>query len=90
MTSGSVDLLYFIYAPYTQQKFYLMTIGFLVARFLSIFLIGQYFFSKYVRNYKSGLSKSASGGVVDDDQLEEQDEKGKSSSRKELQNREQG
>ena len=82
LTSGSVDLLYFIYAPFMQQKYYMMTGVFLAIRFFSVFAVGQYFYSKFVRNYKPGLSK---GGVVDDDVAEEMDEKGKSTSKRQKQ-----
>jgi len=74
-----LDILYAYKTTYVMQTIFLITCVLLGVRVLTVFAVGQYYYTVFVRNYKPDLSETVERKVVDDDQADF-DERGKSKS----------
>jgi hypothetical protein len=51
LMSLTLDLSYTYLAPFQRKYLFLLACGFLVVRFVVVMVIGQIYYSKFVRNY---------------------------------------
>jgi hypothetical protein len=82
-----LDIAYAYRTPYHLKTVYTITVISFAARFVLSIGLGQYYYHKYVRNYRpSGLGSKQEEKVIemdnDDEEAEMEAEKGKSMSRR--------
>ena len=63
----ALDIVYAYKISYVIKMIYVLTCGFLVVRIVFTLGFGQYYYSKYVRNYRPNLGDFGENKVVDDD-----------------------
>lgn len=74
-----------------MQALFLITCGLLLFRVLTVFAVGQYYYTVFVRNYRPELSETVERKVVADDDQPDFDEMSKSkTSRKQAEVEKQG
>jgi len=56
IANSAFDLLYFVKSPFSSKTLYMVTIVAVVVRMVVNFGVCQYLFSKWVWNYRPGLS----------------------------------
>ena len=76
----ALDIVYAYRVSFTSKLMYIIVCVFLAIRIVFTLGFGQYYYSKYVRNYRANLGGLAEEKVVEE--REEADEKNKSTSRK--------
>lgn len=66
---------------YSVESIFLFTCVLIVLKIIIVVCLGQYFYTKYVRNHRMEMGRS---GLQADDEGEQVDERGKSMKREEL------
>ena len=82
LCNASLDILYAYTTIYVIQSMFFLTCALLLLRLLISTIIGQVYYTKYIRNYKVGLKESGLAGA--DGEEHAVDEKGKSQSNKQI------
>jgi len=81
LMNAGLDIVYAYKISFSLKLMYIMVCIFLVLRIVVTLGFGQYYYSKYVRNYRVNLRGLAEEKFADDGEPQA-DEKNKSSSRK--------
>jgi len=63
-----LDIFYAYTTSYTIKMIFIITCGLILTRIIVIFLVGQFYYSKFVRNYRPNMSHAVEDkNAVDDD-----------------------
>jgi hypothetical protein len=81
--NAGIDIAYVYRTTYVLKLLFTITCAFLVIRIVITLLIGQYYYTKFVRNYRPGMSEGAANRNVDEaDHEDDEDESGINKSQK--------
>lgn len=76
--NAGIDIAYVYRTTYVLKLIFTITCAFLVIRIVITLLIGQYYYTKFVRNYRPGMSEGAENR--NDDQADHEDDEDESGS----------
>ena len=77
-----LDVFYAYTTTYTIKMIWMITCILIVVRILVIFLVGQCYYRKFVKNYRPNMSHAIEEKDIDDDEQFDHDEAGNTDSRK--------
>lgn len=63
----SLDIVYAYKIPYVMKMIFIITCIFILMRIIFTFVAGQYYYTKFVRNYKPSMMATAEQKDVDID-----------------------
>ena len=77
-----LDIFYAYTTTYMIKMIFLITCGLILVRIIVIFLVGQCYYRKFVRNYRPNLSHAVEEKDAEDEDQVSQDESGNTDSKK--------
>jgi predicted transcriptional regulator len=87
---AAVDIAYVSKSPFFMKSIFYVSIIFICLRFFSAFALGQYYYTKFVRNYKPNLSSTVENKMVAEENEDDTNENGQNESRKYIETTKQG